>query len=519
MQENKEEIQKELTKVTLILEPHQRPKNVGKWILLSIQHVFAMFGATVLVPMIMNSLSAGINGEPVMNVSMALFCSGVGTLIYIALTAAKVPLYLGSSFAYMTTIGLGYKDWGNAVFIAVFGVGVLYVLMGFIIYWTGSSWVKKAFSPVVTGPIIIIIGMSAIKSALQNMGLWNDAKDGWISNTIQQGQAGYVAYPQWLAILLGTITILVAAICVLKAKTFFKAIPILLALVVGYILAIIIHFSFQKAGLSLLNTSLMSDIQNWEWYPSFKKIWSVKSEQIGPAIVAIVPIAIITMTEHLGEHVNIGSITNKDYISNPGIHRTLMADGVSIMFAGLVGGPANATYAENTSVVNMTRIASVWAIGLAAIFAVAMSFIAPFNQLINMIPTPVMGGIGVVLFGMIASNGIKILVEGKVKFSNAKNIFVIAITLAIGVGLGVSGVEIELGRSGFKFTGLFIATIVGVLLNVLLPKQLNDGIFKINFIKEFKDNATQRKLNREKRALERKNKIKQKQLKKNRETK
>ncbi|QGS52462.1 uracil-xanthine permease family protein [Spiroplasma tabanidicola] len=498
----------ELTKVELILEPHQRPKNVGKWILLSVQHVFAMFGATVLVPMIMNSISTNNGGGNVMNISMALFCSGVGTLIYIAFTSAKVPLYLGSSFAYMTTIGLGFKDWGNAVFIGVFVVGVVYVLMGFIIYWTGSSWVKKAFSPVVTGPIIIIIGMSAISSALQNIGLWNNASEGWIRD-----EASNTSYPQWLAILLGFITIVVAAICVLKAKTFFKAIPILLALIVGYILAIIIHYAAKGEGVSLLDTSLITNVKDWQWYPSFKAIWNVKGNQIGPALVAIVPIAIITMTEHLGEHINIGSITNRDFVSNPGIHRTLIADGVSIMFAGAVGGPANATYAENTSVVNMTRIASVWAIGLAAIFAIVLSFIAPFNQLISMIPKPVMGGIGVVLFGMIASNGIKILVEGKVNFGNAKNIFVIAITLAIGVGLGVTGTEISWGNSGFKFTGLFIATIVGVLLNILLPNQLNDGLFKMNFIDNFKRDAEVRKTNKEKKSLKKINQAKTKKAK------
>ncbi|AOG61098.1 uracil permease [Spiroplasma helicoides] len=463
--------------VQLVLEPHQRPKSVSKWILLSVQHVFAMFGATVLVPMIINQFA----NQQVINISMALFCSGIGTLIYIGLTSAKVPIYLGSSFSYMTVMGTGYADWKNAIFIAAFAVGAVYVIVGFIIHWTGSQWVKKVFSPIVIGPIIIIIGMSAVSSTLKNLGLWSNERGGEIDN----GDGTH--YPQWLAILIGVFTILVAAVCVLKAKMFFKAIPILMALAFGYLITIILHFAFKSQGISLINTSLITDVSSWEWYPSFKNVFDVKASSILPAMVSIVPISMITMTEHLGEHINIGSLTNRDYIKNPGISRTLMADGVSIMVAGIIGGPVNATYAENTSVVGMTRVASVWAVGLAAIFATAMSFIAPINQIISMIPKPVMGGIGLILFGMISSNGVKILIDGKVNFLNAKNIFVISITLGIGIGLGVTDTQISVGENGFKFTGLFLATIAGVLLNILLPDQINDGVFNIKLINKFKN--------------------------------
>ncbi|AHI53405.1 uracil-xanthine permease family protein [Spiroplasma culicicola] len=495
-------------KVNLILEPHQRPKNIGQWIILSIQHVFAMFGATVLVPMVINSLA----GETVINISMALFCAGVGTLIYIALTSAKVPIYLGSSFAYMTVIGLGWQDWGNAVFIAVFAVGVVYVILGFIIHWTGSAWVKKAFSPIVIGPIVIIVGMSAVTSALQNMGLWV-----WDDVKTSIEEVG-LNYPQWLAILIGLFTIIVAAICVLKAKSFLKAVPILMALVIGYVVVVIIHFSFSFTGIKLIETDLITDVKNWEWYPSFKNITNVDSSKIAPAVLSIVPISLITITEHLGDHINIGTLTNRDYIKDPGISRTLMADGVSIMFAGIVGGPVNATYSENTSVVGMTKIASVWVTGLAAIMALTMSFIAPINQLIMMIPKPVMGGIGVILFGLIASNGVKIMVDNKIDFSNTKNFIVLSVTLAVGVGMGVSGVAISFGNSGFQLTGMFVATVSGVTLNLLLPDQKNDGVFSIFKKKtpeEKEEIAKIKQLKEQTKAKEKLEKQKQKEQKKN----
>ncbi|AUM62381.1 uracil-xanthine permease family protein [Spiroplasma monobiae] len=452
-------------KIELILEPHQRPKNFGQWSILSIQHVFAMFGATVLVPMVINAQAHKDGMGDAINISMALFCSGFGTLIYIVLTKARVPIYLGSSFAYMSVMGVGWAQWENSIFIAVFVVGLVYILMGFIIHWTGVKWIKKAFSPIVIGPIVITIGLSAVPSALGNVGFaWAGPPEG-------------LNYPQWLAIIIAIITFMVAALCMLKAKSFFKIIPILVALGVGYLLCIILHFSLSGLGIKIMDTSFITNTKDWEWYPSFKAIWKVNPNTIGPALVAIVPISLVTMVEHLGDHINIGTMTGRDFIKNPGVSRTLMADGVAMSIAGLIGGPANATYSENTSVVGLTKVASVWVTGLAAIFAIVMSFIAPINQLIRMIPAPVMGGISIMLFGMIASNGIKIMLDSKVDLKNAKNLIVISTILAIGVGMSVSGANIDI--NGFKITGLFLATICGVLLNLLLPEHDNMGIMTI----------------------------------------
>ncbi|AHB36106.1 uracil-xanthine permease family protein [Spiroplasma apis] len=453
----------------LILQPHQKPKNIGQWLVLSLQHVFAMFGATVLVPIIIN----GLANETVINISMALFCSGFGTLIYIALTMAKVPIYLGSSLAYMTVIGLGWKDWHNAVFIAVFAVGLVYILVGFIIHWTGIKWIKKAFSPVVIGPIICIIGLSAVKSALSDIGfIWDSTKQ----------------YPQWLSILIGIIVFLTAAMFMLKAKSFLRVIPILIALVIGYVFTVILHYSLSGYGYKLLDTDLITNVSSWEWYPSFKGIWNVDGSKIGPALVAIVPISLVTMVEHLGDHINIGNMTNKNYIENPGISKTLMADGVAMGLSGLIGGPPNATYAENTSVVGITRVASVWVTGLAACMAIIMSFIAPINQIIIMIPKPVLGGISLMLFGMISSNGIKIMIDEKVDFKNAKNIIISSVVLATGIGMSITGSTIKIASS-FEITGLFLATFLGLMLNLFLPDQDNLG-FKSLFKRKEKIKKT-----------------------------
>ncbi|ASP27890.1 uracil permease [Spiroplasma corruscae] len=465
----------------IILQPREKPKSIWQWTLLSFQHVFAMFGATVLVPLVINKNAGNVE---VINISMALFCSGFGTLIYIGLTAAKVPIYLGSSFAYMSVLGLGFGQygWGNSIFIGVFMVGVVYILFGFLIHWTGIKWIKKAFAPIVIGPIVVVIGLSAIKSALLNSGII------WDSSSLNEG----TNYPQWLALLIAFITFIIAAICMLKSKSFLKVIPILVALVVGYIIAVIFHFALKPVGYSLLQTDLISNTSNWEWYPSFKKVWDVDPSTIGPALVGIVPIALVTMTEHLGDHINIGTMTNKDFIKDPGISRTLMADGVAMAFAGLIGGPANATYSENTSVVSITKVASVWVTGLAAIFAIIMSFIAPINQLIMMIPLPVMGAISILLFGMISSNGIRILINAKINFSNAKNIIVVSLILAIGIGMSLTDSTIRIGHS-FNITGLFLATIIGIVANLLLPNHDNLGLLSMFKFKKNTNNDSKNK--------------------------
>lgn len=452
----------------LVLEPHQRPKSIGQWIVLAFQHVFAMFGSTVLVPMIINATATkagGGNPIEVMNISMALFCSGVGTLVYIACTKAKVPMYLGSSFAYMAAIGSNFPQYGNAVFIAVMVAGLIYIIFGVIAYYVGTKFIETLLPPVVVGPIIIVIGIGVAPSAVTNAGLNAATWDG--------------GYPAWLAVIIAAFTVGVTMIMALKAKGFFKIVPILSGVIVGYLFATILHFSNPDWGI--LNTKLLTDTSVWEWHPTFKKFWDVKAENIGPAVLAISPLAIVAIAEHIGEHISLGYMTGKNFVKKPGMHRTLIADGVSIVIDGLVGGPPNTTYGENTSVVGMTKVASVWVTGLAAIFAIVLAFIAPVNQIILMMPKPVMGGISMVMFGLIATNGIRVLISNKIDYGNMRNVFITALILVL--GLGSAAIEITTGKSALEFNGVALAAFGGIILNLILPRSLNNGFWIIRKIK------------------------------------
>ncbi|AVN64711.1 MULTISPECIES: uracil-xanthine permease family protein [Mesoplasma] len=451
--------------IGLALEPREKPKSYGQWFVFSIQHVFAMFGSTVLVPIIINGLAK----EVVMTSSMALFCSGVGTLIYIALTKAKVPMYLGSSFAYMTAIGMNYQAYGNSVFVAIMVAGLIYILFGILVYYLGTGFIEKIFPVIVIGPLIMVIGLSAAPSALANAGItsaksWSDSAKG---------------YAQWIAALIAIFTFMVTIIVTLKAKGIAKVIPVMIGILSGFVLSLIIHFSMKNS--TLIDTTKITDVSQWEWYPSFKPLWKQEAKNILPAILAISPLAIIAMAEHIGDHIAMGYITKKDFVKDPGIHRTLIADGVSIVFDGLVGGPPNTTYGENTAVIGMTKVASVWVTGGAAVIAIILSFVAPVNQTISMLPEPVMGGVGMIMFGFISINGVRIMVTSKTDFMNMRNVFISATVLVIGVVLSVLGEGIDMGS--FNLPGLGLAAFTGIILNLILPTKLNEGFMCIEWIK------------------------------------
>ncbi|ELL44296.1 uracil-xanthine permease family protein [Spiroplasma melliferum] len=470
--------------IKLLLGPHDRPKSFFQWSILALQHVFAMFGSTVLVPLIINQTA----GVEVMNIAMALFCSGVGTLIYIAITAAKVPMYLGSSFAYMGAMGVCYPLYGNAVFIAVMMVGVIYITFGILVYFIGNKFLERILPAVIVGPLIIIIGMSVAPSAINNAGFNPDA---WKQ-----------PYSHWIGIGIAVFTFLITAIIALKCKGFAKVVPVIIGVVAGYLLCVILHFAIGTE-YQILDTSKITDPSQWQWYPSFKKIWDLKASNIGPAILAISPLAIIAIAEHIGDHISMGQMTGKNFVKDPGMHRTLIADGVSIIFDGLVGGPANTTYGENASVVGMTRIASVWVTGLAALFAIGLSFIAPVNQLVQILPAPVMGGISMIMFGLIATNGIRVLINNQIDYTNMKNVFVTAIMLVLGLGGAIF--NFNLGTGNLQFTGVALAAFAGIFLNLLLPDHQNNGFQCWKKLKLFI--KTQKEQKREKkRAKKRKNK-------------
>lgn len=436
----------------LILDANDRPK-VNKWIALSFQHVFAMFSATVLVPF--------LTGLPI---SVALFASGAGTLIYILCTKAKVPIYLGSSFAYITYINVAMDSTGSkgAAFTGLVIAGLIYVVVALLIKLVGVNWLNKLLPPVVIGPTIMVIGLGLAGSAVQNAGFYFDGKP-----------------YDWRNIIVAAITMLVIALISIKARGFFKVIPFLLGIVAGYVTAILIGLIPNGSFGSLIDYQSLKDVitspKDWFKLPGFIFLgW--KNADLGAGIemvklnfaaaISVIPLAFVTICEHIGDHKVLGSITGKDYLTDPGLHRTLLGDGIATAFAGMIGGPANTSYGENTSVVGMTKIGSVWVTGGAAVIAILLSFCNVFTVLIKSIPAAVMGGVCLILYGFIAANGLKTLIDAKVNMASTRNLIIVSVMLVIGLGGGSLYIT-----SDIQFSGMALATIFGVILNLILPKE------------------------------------------------
>lgn len=419
----------DLNKVDLLLDVHEKPA-FGKGILLSFQHVFAMFGATILVPLILG-----------MPVSVALFASGIGTLIYQVATQFKVPVYLGSSFAYITAMATAIKAMGGDVSAAqtgIFFVGLIYVLIAGLVGLVGTSWIDKLLPPIVIGPMIIVIGLGLAGSAVTN--------------------AGFVADSDWRHILVATATFLIAAIINTSGRGFIKIIPFLVAIIGGYVLS---------AFLGLVDFTPIKEAA-WFEIPQFYLPFKTGHFQtyklyFGPEMLAILPIAVVTIAEHIGDHTVLGQITGRQYLKNPGLKYTLIGDGVATAVSALIGGPANTTYGENTGVIGMTRVASVSVIRNAALIAIAFSFFGKFTALISTIPNAVLGGMSILLYGVIASNGLKVLIESRVDFSQVRNLIIASAMLVLGLGSAV----LELGA--LTLSGTALSAIVGVILNLVLP--------------------------------------------------
>lgn len=450
-------------KQNLILTANEKPKT-SKWILLSFQHVFAMFSATVLVPI--------LTGFAI-PISVALFCSGIGTLIYILCTKAKVPMYLGSSFAYIPFITtINAQNGLGAVLTGLVTVGIIYALVALIIRFCGSGWLNKILPPVVVGPMIIVIGLGLAGSAIGNTGLVIGTDEVLLSNPV----AG-----DWRAILTAIITMFAVAIFAIRGRGFVKVIPFLIGIGVGYVVGIIFGLipngDYSKIVDFTELIAVLKSPKDWFSIPTFHFLgWKNADLPLGMSMVAVniagaisvIPYAFATICEHIGDHEVLGKITGEDYLENPGLHRTLLGDGLATSFAGLVGGPANTSYGENTSVVGMTKVGSVWVTGLAAIFAIFLSFSNIITTFIATIPQPVMGGLCLILYGFIASNGLKTLIDAKVDMTKTRNLIIVSVMLVVGLG----SAAINIGSC--TFTGMSMAAIFGIILNLILPHEKKD---------------------------------------------
>ena len=418
------------SKVNLLLDVDQNPP-LAKGLLLSLQHVFAMFGATILVPLILG-----------MPVSVALFASGLGTLIYMVATQFKVPVYLGSSFAFISAMAFAMKQMNGDVSAAQSGVvlvGLVYVVVALAVKLIGTKWIDRLLPPIVIGPMIMVIGLGLANSAVTNAGF---IKDG----TVQQ-------------ITVAIVTFLITAFINTKAKGFLKIIPFLFGIIGGYIAAVVfglVDFTpvLEADWISIpqlyLPFSTNGFFKEYHWY-------------FGPETWAILPVAVVTIAEHIGDHTVLSQICGRQFLKTPGLHRTLIGDGVATAVSAFMGGPANTTYGENTGVVGMTRIASVSVIRNAALFAIGLSFLGKFTALISTIPNAVLGGMSIMLYGVIASNGLKVLIEKQVDFREVRNLIIASSMLVLGLG----GAILELGP--VTLSGTALCALAGVILNLVLP--------------------------------------------------
>jgi uracil permease len=408
---------------------------VGKWIPLSFQHVFAMFGATILVPILTG-----------LDPATALFTAGTGTLIYILLTGAKVPAFLGSSFAFIPPlIGISSAYGPSYAMGGAVAAGLFYCVVGLIIKFAGTSWLDKALPPVVIGSVIVVIGLNLAPTAMAMAMNAGGSADGEYSLVL-------------LSIAAVTLGVTVAANIFLRG--FFSVIPILIGLVAGYLFTLIMGIFFP--AYHIIDFQVIRDAP-WFGFPSFQ----VPSFNF-VAILTFVIVSLATICEHLGDTLVTSKVVGQDFYKNPGLHRTLAGDGLATAWAAFWGGPPNTTYGENIGVMAITQVYSVWVIGGAALIAVFLSFFRKFGALIQTIPTPVLGGISMLLFGIIASSGLRTIVESGVDYKDKRNLTISSVIFVIGIGGGRLAFAVT-ENVRFELAGVALATVVGIILNLLFP--------------------------------------------------
>ncbi len=412
-----------------VLEINEKP-NIGQWIFLSLQHLFAMFGSTVLAPILI-----GINP------SIALISSGIGTIVFILITRGKVPSYLGSSFAFIAPMIYAKTNLEpGAAFVGVFITGIIYAVIALIINKVGVKWLFRVLPPIVVGPVIIVIGLSLSTVAV---GMAMNGPDGKYSST---------------SIAIALITLAITIITALFTRGFLSVIPILVGIIGGYITSIF---------FGVVNFTEIKKI-DWIAPPDFSVPFVHYTPHVTfQLLIIFVPVAIVTISEHIGHQVVLGSVVEKDLIKDPGLDKSLFGDAVSTMIAGLIGGPTTTTYGENIGVLAITRAYSVYVFIGAAILAISFGFIGKISAVISSIPTPVMGGISILLFGIIASSGLRVLVENKTDFAKQRNLVIASVILVLGIG----GAAVHIGKQ-FALEGMALSALIGVVLNLVLPENI-----------------------------------------------
>ena len=417
--------EKEFRNEDAVLDIKDRPQ-AFHWVGLSLQHLFTMFGATVLVPILVG-IDPGI----------ALVSSGLGTMVYLITTKGKIPAYLGSSFAFIAAMQMLMKSDGYpAIAQGAMTTGLVYLIVSLIIKKIGSDWLDKILPPIVVGPVVMVIGLGLAANAANNAMYNTNVYD-----------FKYIA--------VALITLGLTIFYNMFFKGFLGLIPILLGIVSGYLVAL----AFGIIDLTPIKEAA------WFALPNFE----VPFVQYEPklylnAITTMAPIAFVTMTEHIGHLMVLNKLTKRNFFQDPGLSKTLMGDGLAQIVAGFVGGPPVTSYGENIGVLAITRVHSVFVIGGAAVFAVALGFVGKLSALILSIPGPVISGISFVLFGVIAASGLKILIDNKINFDKKKNLLIASVILVIGIG----GLVFKVGT--FELSSMALATVLGIVLNLILPE-------------------------------------------------
>lgn len=469
----------------LIYGVKDRPKT-GQLILFALQQLLAILAATIAVPTVINSW-ADLNVYPAMSQSAVLFGAGVGTIVYLLFTKFKSPVFLGSSFAFLgslasafagacTTVSLGYLG----IIIGAVFAGLVYVIIAVIVKFAGVKWIDKIMPAVVIGPTVAIIGLSLAGSAIGDLTTGNvtekvtevvaELVDGVAVS--KEVEVSYMLCSPFIALLCGLVTLGVTVACSVYGKKLMKMIPFIIGILSGYIVAAIftgIGYAADVDALKVVNFAQFETLSTAEaWYPSFAFLSAFTGDYgdanmgayIGQIAVAYIPVAFVVFAEHIADHKNISSIIETDLLKDPGLHRTLLGDGVGSIAGAFFGGCPNTTYGESVGCVAISGNASIITILLTAIFAIVASFIAPFTIFLATIPSCVMGGVCIALYGFIAVSGLKMIQN--VDLGDNKNLFVVSVILIAGVG----GMTLTFGE--VTITSVACALILGILVNVLV---------------------------------------------------
>ena len=403
---------------------------IGKTTVLGLQHTFTMFGATILVPILTG-----------LDISVALFMAGIGTLLFHLITKGAVPVFLGSSFAFIGAIIAASAAFGMPYALGgIFVAGLLYLVLAVLVYFLGAKRILSFFPPIVTGSVIMVIGLTLAPTAI---------------NMASAGGGDQITATNWL---LALMAFLIVALVSVFLKGFLKMLPVLIGLVVSYFVVSILTVT----GVAQLVDFAPIKEAAWIGLPDF----TFAKFDIS-AILLVAPVVVCTMVEHIGDIMAISSITGRDYVKNPGLHRTLIGDGLATSLSALFGGPANTTYSENTGVLALTKQYNPTIMRIAACFAILLGFFPKLGAIIGSIPVPIIGGISIVLFGMIASVGARTLVENKVNFQKSRNLIIAAVILVLGIGGAV--VSFTISGTEISLHGMALAAIVGIILNKVFP--------------------------------------------------